>query len=270
MNYLEKIWKYKRQELEATMRKRPLADVKAAARDLEAPRPFYEVLTAGDSTAPRIIAEIKKASPSRGVIVSDFDPVPIAEIYERHGASALSVLTDEHFFQGQLSFIAPIKQVVGLPILRKDFTLHEYQVYEARAAGADAVLLIARMLGSSQLDEYRHMSRELAMTTLIEVHDEADVERIQLNRIELPRDKVLLGINNRDLTSFETDLATSESLKPMIRKDLAIVAESGIHSREDIERLEHVGIHIFLIGESLLRSKNIGSKLIELKGVTDS
>lgn len=266
VNYLDKIWEFKRHELESLMRRHPLVDVKAATRDVEGPRSFYKALTAGMAAEARIIAEVKKASPSRGIIVDNFDPVAIASTYEEHGARAVSVLTDEHFFQGQLGFIGLIKQSIGLPLLRKDFTLHEYQIYESRAAGADAVLLIARMLSTTQLMEYRHMASEMGMTSLLEIHDEADLKKSQIDR-NLQQDDVLIGINNRDLASFKTDLATSEHLMKDIPGDVAVVAESGIRTREDIERLQRVGIHIFLVGESLLQSRDIGLKLDELIGL---
>lgn len=270
MNYLEKIWEYKRQELESVMRRRPLADVKAAARDVEVTRSFEKALMSGTTGETRIIAEVKQASPSRGIIVSHFDPVAIASRYEENGARALSVLTDGHFFRGELAFLDRIRRAVKLPLLRKDFTLHEYHVYEARAAGADALLLIARMLTTTQLMEYRHMARELGMTSLIEVHDEADLETIQIDRIDSQQDAVMIGINNRDLSSFETDLATSEQLMKRIRADVMVVAESGIQSREDIERLQRAGINIFLIGEALLRAKDVGNKLKSLLGIAEA
>lgn len=269
MNYLDKIWSYKKGELEATMRRRPLSDVKAAARDVEAARSFYGALTSDERAATRIIAEVKKASPSRGVLVEDFDPVAIACDYEVHGAQALSVLTDRHFFQGELGTIASIKKRVGLPVLRKDFTLHEYHLYEARAAGADAVLLIARMLETIQLQEYEEMIREMGMTTLLEVHDADDLEKFPLDRLDRPRDHFLVGINNRDLSTFKTDLVTSEDLMKTIPEQIPVVAESGIKTREDIKRLNNAGIHIFLIGESLLQAQDVGRKLDELMGVND-
>ena len=265
MNYLDKIWDYKAQELESLIRRRSLADVRAAAADCEAPRSFYAAVAQNE--AVRIIAEVKRASPSLGVIVADFDPVRLASLYEEGGARALSVLTDEHFFQGHLDHMNAIKAQVALPVLRKDFTLHEYHIYEGRAAGADAVLLIARMLEPAQLKDYAQLIRELGMTTLLEIHDEADLSKLQLDSVVPEEAQCLVGINNRDLSCFTVDLGTSEQLKPKIPQGFPVVAESGIARRADVERLQGAGIRIFLIGETLLKSDDMNDKLKELLGI---
>lgn len=263
-NYLDKICEYKRGELEDAQRRHPLEDVRSRAQDTEPARDFYAALLAHDDEAVAIIAEVKKASPSRGVLVEDFDPVRIAHMYDENGARALSVLTDEHFFQGQLAFLKQIKQHVKRPLLRKDFTLSEYHVYEARAAEADAVLLIARILEPSQLCDYRDLVQELGMSVIIEVHDKDELDKVLAGQTESHFASSLIGINNRNLSSFETDLAVSEELAAHLSMNIPLVAESGIHSRADIERLKKTGIQTFLIGESLLVATDPGSKLREL------
>lgn len=265
MSYLGRIRDYKRQELEALMRKRPLSDVQSRAKDTERPRDFLKALTGAGGRETSIIAEIKKASPSRGIIVEDFDPIQIAETYEEHGAAALSVLTDANFFQGSIRFIHAIKRAVQLPVLRKDFTLHEYHIYEARAAEADAVLLIARILDTNQLAEYREMATELHMVSLVEVHDEDDLKKTLDDHGEAAKG-MLLGINNRDLETFTTDLKTTEQLMKKVPEGIPVVTESGISEREDIESLQEVGVSVFLIGEALLTARDIGAKLDSLLG----
>jgi indole-3-glycerol phosphate synthase len=203
---------------------------------------------------------VKKGSPSKGLIREDFDPVEIAKIYQENGASCLSVLTDEHFFMGHLSYLAQIREQVSLPLLRKDFIFDPYQVYQARAAGADAILLIAAMLDLSRLKEYAAIARELSMDVLLEVHDQEELETA------LQTDISMIGINNRNLRTFEVDISTSERLAARIPEGRTIVAESGIFQREEIVRLQEKGIHAFLIGESLMREHDIGRKLQELLG----
>ncbi|MBI2082813.1 MAG: indole-3-glycerol phosphate synthase TrpC [Deltaproteobacteria bacterium] len=258
---LEKILKYKKEELESTMRRVRLPDVKAKAEDAEPARDFHGDL---ESLAQqiKIIAEIKKASPSGGVILQKYDPVGIAMQYEENGAAAISVLTDEHFFQGSLKHLSNVHEAVKLPLLRKDFTFHEYQIYEARGALADAILLIARILDDFQLKDYLQLAGDLGMAALVEVHDEKDLERA------LKAKAAVIGINNRDLETLKTDLAVTERLAPKVGAyrdtPLLVISESGISERKDIERLNKVGVRVFLIGEALLREKNPGEKLREL------
>ena len=266
MNYLDKICRYKKDELESAQRRQPLAELRARANDVEPARDFYAALTSSDGEPRFIIAEVKKASPSRGIIVEDFDPLRIAHMYEDNGAAAISVLTDEHFFQGDLVYLKQIRQHVKLPLLRKDFTLNEYHIYEARAAAADAVLLIARILEPSQLWDYRDLAQELGMSVLIEVHSRDELDEVLAGQSEDCFRASLLGVNNRNLTTFETDLAVSEQLAAHLSMKLPLVAESGIHEREDIERLEKAGIRVFLIGESLLVASDPANKLRELLG----
>ena len=251
---LDQILKYKREELEHLKRKVRLADVRKKAEDAEGARGFLE----RETKRIQIVAEIKKVSPSAGVIVEKYDPVGIALQYEENGATALSVLTGEHFFQGKLSDLTEVQAKVRLPVLRKDFTFDEYQIFEARGAGADAVLLIARILTDSQLKDYRQLAGELGMAGLVEIHDEKELDRAVRSSANL------IGINNRDLDTLKTDLAVTERLVPKVPEGVAIVSESGISSRRDIERLQKTGVNCFLVGESLLREKDPGGKLREL------
>lgn len=208
---------------------------------------------------PAIIAEIKKASPSQGLIRADFDPGLIARIYTENGANCLSVLTDVNFFKGHPDFIAVAKDNSNCPILRKDFIIDSYQIYESRHLGADCILLIVALLDDHQLRDYCDLAQELNMAVLVESHTQAEIERA----IQLPTP--LMGINNRDLHSFKTDLNTSISLSQTIPADKMVITESGIHSQKDISFLLQHGIDIFLIGEVFMRAKNIGSKLKEFK-----
>ncbi|HBG05703.1 MAG: indole-3-glycerol phosphate synthase [Geobacteraceae bacterium GWC2_58_44] len=259
---LKKIVDYKTHELAGMKAAVPLDEITARLSDLEDhPRGFEAaLLNSLNSGWTAIIAEVKKGSPSKGVIRADFDPLEIARIYQDNGASCLSVLTDEHFFLGHLSYLAQIREQVSLPLLRKDFIFDPYQIYQARAAGADAVLLIAAMLDLSQLRDFAALAGELAMDVLLEVHDERELETA------LQTDCRMIGINNRDLRSFVVDISTSERLAALIPEGRIIVAESGITRRDEIVRLTGKGLHAFLIGESLMREDDIGEKLRELLG----
>ena len=225
--------------------------------------PLFSAPTRGFAEALRgssrcIIAEIKKASPSKGLIRADFDPVAIAQDYAAHGASALSVLTEERFFQGELSYLEQIRRAVALPLLRKDFMLDPYQIVEAKSYGADAVLLIAAMIEPSLMRELRAQATELNMDSLIEVHTELELAAA------IDAGAQLVGVNNRDLTTFEVSLVTTERLAPLVPAGKPVVCESGIDSIEQIRRVEKLGIHAFLIGESLMRAPAPGRKLAEL------
>jgi indole-3-glycerol phosphate synthase len=250
----------KRAEVAAARAAMPLVALKRRVADLEEPpRGFGRALrTCVESGWTTVIAEVKKGSPSRGVIRADFDPIGIAEIYASHGAACLSVLTDEQFFLGHLRYLGLIREQVRLPLLRKDFLYDRYQLWEAREAGADAVLLIAAMLEPPQLADLVAEAGEIGLDVLLEIHDGAELEMALQVPVEL------IGINNRDLRSFHTDLAITERLAPRIPADRLIVAESGIVSRADVRRLQNVGASVFLIGESLMRSPDIGAKLDEL------
>lgn len=259
---LKKIIDHSRGKLAATKTARPLSEVSAAVAGLEdTPRGFIRALRAcRDSGWTAIIAEVKKGSPSKGLIRPDFDPLEIAETYRDNGAACLSVLTEEQFFLGHLRFLSLIREQVGLPLLRKDFIFDPYQIYEARAAGADAILLIAAMLDLHQLRDFSALARELSLDVLMEVHDEAELE------LALQTDCELIGINNRNLRTFVTDLGTTERLLRSIPAERLVVSESGINSRADIERMERAGAGAFLVGEALMREGDVGAKLRELRG----
>jgi indole-3-glycerol phosphate synthase len=256
---LRKIVEYKREELAEVKRLVPLEQLRELLPRVPAPKGFMRALVhTASSGETAIIAEVKKGSPSKGVIREDFDPVAIAEIYEGNGASCLSVLTDEHFFLGNLRYLSEIRSAVWLPLLRKDFIFDEYQIFEARRAGADAILLIAAMLDLPRLREFHSLARELGMDVLLEVHDETELETA------LRTECRLIGVNNRDLRSFATDMATTERLASMLPKDRFLVSESGINTRADVMRLQQAGAKAFLIGESMMREPDIGRKLREL------
>jgi len=259
---LQQIVAHKRTEVEAAKQAFPLARLEANLAQIEdQPRGFIRALrSSAESGWTAMITEVKKGSPSKGVIREDFDPLEIAEIYERHGASCLSVLTDEKFFLGHLRYLQLIREVVGLPLLRKDFICDPYQIVEARAAGADAILLIAAMLSAGQIREFSALAAGLQLDVLLEVHDEAELE------VALESDIELIGINNRDLRTFVTDLGTTERLMKLIPSDRFVVTESGVNSRADVERLQAAGAQAFLVGESLMREADIGAKLDELVG----
>ena len=259
---LNRIFAYKRQEVAAARSAAPLEEMKARLADLEdQPRGFERALrdaVASEWTA--IIAEVKKGSPSKGIIRADFDPIAIAETYERNGATCLSVLTDEHFFFGSLRFPGLIREQCRLPLLRKDFIFDPYQVYEARVFGTDAILLIASMLEQGEIEALAGTARELSLDVLLEVHDEAEMETA------LRTDCTLIGVNNRNLRTFVTDLGTTAKLARMMPPDRLLVAESGISTRGDIEILAGAGASAFLVGESLMREEDFGAKLRELLG----
>ncbi len=262
MMILDRIAEHTRQEVALAKGRFPLAALQRRIDEREdLPRGFLRALrTTADSGWTAVIAEVKKGSPSKGVIRADFDPLEIAEIYQEHGATCLSVLTDEHFFMGRLQYLEQIREVVSLPLLRKDFILDPYQIVEARAAGADAVLLIAAMLDAAQLAEYNAIAVDLQLDVLLEVHDEKELETALATGCEL------IGINNRNLQTFETDLATTERLLPRIPPGHFVISESGITSRSDVLRLQEAGARGFLVGESLMRERDIGTRLLELQG----
>jgi indole-3-glycerol phosphate synthase len=257
---LKEIVVHKIEEVRTARINTPLSEMKDRINDLEdVPRGFERHLRgAVASNWTAIIAEIKKASPSKGIIREDFDPMEISEIYQNNGATCLSVLTDEKFFMGNLRYLSLIRETVSLPLLRKDFICDPYQIYEARAAGADAILLIAAMLDLNQLRDFSAAANEIHLDVLLEVHDEAEMEKA------LQTDCTLIGVNNRNLRTFKTDLGTTGRLALMMPSDRLLVAESGIYHRSDIVRLQAEGAGAFLIGESMMREEDIGAKLQEL------
>ncbi len=220
-------------------------------------RDFRRALGGGDCA---IIAEVKRRSPSRGVLRADFDPVRIAREYERHGAAAVSVLTDETFFGGSDADLTAVKGAISLPVLRKEFIIDPWQIHETRAIGADALLLIAAILGENQLREYRELAASLGLASLVEVHDREELEKALAAGAEI------IGINNRDLKTFATDIGTSLALAPLVPADRIVVSESGIRSRAEIETLMKAGVRAFLIGETLVAAPDSGAKLRELLG----
>ena len=254
---LSEIAAYKREFVAARQRQRSLADVRAHARDTPMPADFAGALAA-DGIA--LIAEVKKASPSKGVIRADFDPERIADAYAANGARCLSVLTDEAYFQGCDAYVQMAKEVASLPVLRKDFTIDEYQIYEARVIGADAILLIAALMDSSQLDDYLGLAGELELDALVEVHDGAALARAKAAGARL------VGVNNRDLRTFATTLETTFALVDQMPEGAVVVSESGIENRGHVERLAAAGVDAILVGESLMREADIGAKVRELLG----
>jgi indole-3-glycerol phosphate synthase len=265
---LSRILEHKKAELRHKRSRGYLSELKAKIKDAPGPLGFALALEATRTGgSPSLIAEVKKASPSLGLLrpaFSDrFDYIEIAKAYHAHGASALSVLTDKDFFQGSLDYLREIKQSVPLPALNKEFMVDEIQFYEARAYGADAVLLIVAALERQQLIDFYAFARGLGLDVLIETHHERELDRV-LERLPEAR---LIGINNRDLKTFTTDLAITLRLAKRIPSDKLIVSESGIHQRADVVRLVEVGIHAMLVGESLIRADDIGEKIRELRGV---
>ena len=229
-------------------------------------RNFYKAVTAPSRRGINVIAEVKKASPSAGLIREDFDPVAIAQTYEKCGANAISVLTDEKYFQGRLEYIDQVHRAVNLPVMRKDFIIDIWQVYEARAAGADAILLIAEALKPGELMDLMIAAAELTLTVLLEVH-QADTLLAVRSLIGFPKEGYsILGINNRDLTTMQVDLNTTGRLAGLLDENTELVAESGIKTRADVEKLESVGVKAVLIGQTLCEHPDIEEKFAELFG----
>ena len=268
MSILEKIVEHKRMEIAAL----DAQTIRHAADSAPAPRDFISALKRrrnspllqGEGPGVRLIAELKRASPSKGIIAPHLDLVQVAELYTKNGASAISVLTDEKFFLGKLETLRELRftHKVEIPLLRKDFIIDEVQLYESRANGADAILLIAAALTDDALFNDLHAcALSLGLTVLVEVHDEAEAERaLKLNDIKL------IGINNRNLATFDVSLETTEKLRPLIPREIAVVAESGIFTAQDVERLAQAHVDAILVGEALVTSEDIGAKVRELSG----
>lgn len=261
-NILEEIIEHKRGEI-SQARERVSADqLTAQLADAPPVRDFVESLRTHGPVG--MIAEVKKASPSAGIIREDFHPVEIAQIYENSGAACLSVLTDEHYFQGHLDYLKAVRKVVSIPVLRKDFIIDRYQILEARAAGADCVLLIAECLDDDRLQDLYAYAQELGMSALVEIYEPDNLERV------LKLNPPMLGINNRNLKTFVTSLDHSIELSPRLPAGCLLISESGIRNREDVLRLQESGVRGILVGETLMRSPVIADKVCELLGHSNS
>ena len=254
--FLEKMVAIRREEISRRKTRSRMEDLRGRAGDLPLPRDFEEKTLQNGSMG--LIAEIKKASPSAGVIHREADVRKMAREYQRAGACAISVLTESHFFHGDLSDLMMVKETVRLPILQKDFVVDPFQVYEGRVAGADAILLIAAILREGELGEFVQLARSLSLYPLVEVHDEIDLEKI--SGLDLP----LIGINNRNLKTLEVDLKTTERLIKKTPPKMKVISESGIKDRSDVERLEKAGVKGILVGEVLMRASNPAFKIGEL------
>jgi indole-3-glycerol phosphate synthase len=256
---LNKIVATKREEIAAAQLRRPLASLRAEAEGRSDVRGFAAALRAKVAAGqPAVIAEIKKASPSKGVIRADFRPAEIAQSYERHGAAALSVLTDVQYFQGAVEYLQQARAAVQLPVLRKDFMIDEYQVFEAGAMGADCILLIAACLSDAQMADLEACAHALGLDVLVEVHDGAELQRAL--KLKTP----LVGINNRNLRTFEVTLDTTLGLLAEVPKDRLLVTESGILGAADVQRMRGADVHAFLVGEAFMRAPDPGVALAAL------
>ncbi len=263
MSILDEIFAHKRAEVAAQQRLAPLAQMRRLAEEASAPQNFIAALRQSPFR-PALIAEAKKASPSKGVLTADFDPLALARLYRENGAAAMSVLTDERYFQGCLDFLRQIAALPErLPLLRKDFLYDPYQVYEARAAGADAVLLIAASLTAAQLRDLHQLAQELGMAALVEVHTVAELE------LALSCEPQLVGINNRNLHTFHVSLETTRQLRPLLPSSVCVVAESGIHTPADVAALRAMNVDAMLVGESLVQAADVGAKARELLEIGD-
>ena len=245
---LDEIMAHHRENLPKVMAAIPFADLRAMASVAPAPRDFEAAVRAPGVS---LIAECKKASPSRGLLVHQYDPVRLAKLYEKAGARAVSVLTDTRHFQGTLAHLRDAREAVRPPVLRKDFLFHPYQLYEARVAGADAVLLIAAVLSDAEMRELLALARKLGMAALVEVHDEAELARV------LPLQPSIIGVNNRNLQTFEVDFDNTARLRTLIPAEIAVVGESGLKSPDDVRAMKAAGVDAVLVGETLVRSKDV-------------
>lgn len=245
---LDEIMAHHRENLPKVMADVPFADLRAMAGVSPPPRDFEAAVRAPGVS---LIAECKKASPSRGLLVHNYDPVRLARLYEKAGARAISVLTDARHFQGTLAHLRDVREAVRVPVLRKDFLFHPYQLYEARVAGADAVLLIAAVLSDTEMRELLALARKLGMAALVEIHDEAELARV------LPLQPTLIGVNNRNLQTFEVDFGNTARLRALIPPEIAVVGESGLKSPDDVRAMKTAGVDAVLVGETLVRSKDV-------------
>ena len=257
---LAKIVENKKVELREERLKLPLKEMKSRLCDIEPPRDFYASVTPTDDKPLRLIAEIKKSSPLKGLLVEDLKVDDLAKIYEEAGASAISVLTERRFFSGDPRYIKKVKGVTRLPVLRKDFLIDEYQIYEARYIGADAVLLITSILEQSILSDFISLSAGLGMSNIVEIHNERELE------MALKAEARIIGINNRDLTTFKVDINTTLRIIKEMPEGKIVISESGINTGDDVKRLMNAGVHAILVGEAIVTSTNPGEKIKELIG----
>ncbi len=265
-NILDRILKTKRKEVQALHRAADPETLKSQAAGADRTRNFFAAVTKKPRGLVNLIAEVKRASPSAGVICEQFDPVGIARRYEAAGADALSVLTDEQYFQGRLEHLTAVRRAVALPVLRKDFIIDPAQVYQSRAAGADAILLSARALKPGKLMDLMILATELRMTVLVEVHRPDDLMQVR-SMVGFPhRSYGLLGINNRDLSTFKVDISTTIRLAELAGPDAAIVSESGIKTRSDVQRLAAAGVRAILVGQTLMQCHDMSACVAELAG----
>jgi indole-3-glycerol phosphate synthase len=258
---LDEICAYKREEVKRSKSAVPLKEL---MEQVEQARPARDFRAALRQEGVSLIAEVKRASPTKGMLMENLDPVEVAGVYELSGARAISVLTDGHFFKGTLDDLTTVHTHVAVPCLRKDFMVDEYQIYEARAAEADAILLIVGVLSNEQIKEYTALAASLGMASLVETHDEEEIERA------LETGSHIIGINNRNLKTFEVDINTTLRLKKLVPGGKVLVSESGIHTREHVKALENGGVDAILVGESLVTSKDINAKIRELLGRDES
>jgi len=252
---LDEIVEYKNGELKKSKEQLPFSELEKRLDGLTLPLDFYSLAT--NESSIKVISEIKKASPSKGIICENFDPVRIARSYEDNGASAISILTDEKFFQGSLKYLSEIRKEVNIPLLRKDFTIDPYQIFESRLYGADIVLLIVAILDKSRIKEYLGIVDSLDMNAIVEVHNREELETA------LDTGCRIIGINNRNLKTFDVDLSTTVELIKYIPEDVLVISESGISNPDDIKMLRNLGVNTFLIGESFMKSSDPGIKLRE-------
>ena len=262
--FLDRIVAVKQQEVQKLREGLSPRDAEKRIAELPPCRGFEQALTRRKKRGMGLIAEVKKASPSKGLIRADFEPVSLAQAYERAGADCISVLTDVDFFQGSNSYLSVVRQAVDVPLLRKDFTIDESQIYEARLIGADAILLIAAILTQDQMKRYLSLAKELGLDALVEVHDREELERA------LELDTGLIGINNRNLKTFVTELRTTEELMPYIPAGRTVVSESGISAPQDVAYLSRIGAQAVLIGEHFMRQPDVEQAVRELMGAPGS
>ena len=260
MSILQEILKYKKEELKSTKTRVPLSQLKAQASDAGAVHSFQNAIRRKGNSAIKLIAEVKKASPSKGMIREDFDLPQIISLYDKKDVAAISVLTEERYFQGKLDYLKEARKRTSKPLLRKDFIIDDYQVYEARVNGADAILLIAAALEKQQLIDLMSLAKELSLDSLVEVHDLKELDTALLCGAEI------IGINNRNLKTLETSLRTTFDLIKDIPKDKIVVSESGINTRADVEAAESAGADAILVGTAIMKTRDIAAKIDELMG----